>query len=148
MATLQTSTETTLNLRRTFMAPREKVFQAFTEAEIMKKWWGPEEFTCPTAEIDLKVGGKYRIAMKPPEGDVFYVKGTYREIKPPERLVYTFQWEGAGMKEETLVTLEFHEKGDATELVLVHELFPDANARDDHNKGWESSFDCLAEALS
>ena len=52
------------------------------------------------------------------------------------------------MKEETLVTLEFHEKGDATELVLVHELFPDANARDDHNKGWESSFDCLAEALS
>ena len=144
----QTSTETTLNLRRTFAAPREKVFQAFTEAEIMKKWWGPEEFTCPTAEIDLKVGGKYRIAMKPPEGDVFYVKGTYREIKPPKRLVYTFQWEGAGMKEETLVTLEFHEKGDATELVLVHELFPDANARDDHNKGWESSFDCLAEALS
>ena len=148
MATLQTSTETTLNLRRTFMAPREKVFRAFTEAEMLKKWWGHHGITCPAAEIDLKVGGKYRIAMKPPEGDVFHLKGTYREIKPPERLVYTFQWEGAGMKEETLVTLEFHEKGDATELVLVHELFPDANARDDHNKGWESSFDCLAEALS
>ena len=90
----QTSTETTLNLRRTFAAPREKVFQAFTEAEIMKKWWGPEEFTCPTAEIDLKVGGKYRIAMKPPEGDVFYVKGTYREIKPPESSSTPFSGRG------------------------------------------------------
>ncbi len=148
MVAPQTSTETTLNLRRTFAAPREKVFQAFTEAEILKKWWGPKEFTCPAAEIDLKVGGKYRIAMKPPEGDVHYLKGAFREIKPPERLVYTFQWEGMGMKEETLVTLEFHEKGDTTELVLVHELFPDAEARDDHNKGWESSFDCLDEALS
>ncbi len=94
------------------------------------------------------MGGKYRIAMKPPEGDVFHLKGTYREIKPPERVVFTFQWEGKGLKEEMLVTLEFHEKGDATELVLVHELFPDAEARDNHSQGWNGLFDSLAETLS
>ncbi|MBI4082257.1 MAG: SRPBCC domain-containing protein [Candidatus Lambdaproteobacteria bacterium] len=138
--------ETTLVLRRTFPVPRERVFRAWTELALIKQWFGPEEHTIPEAEVDARVGGKYRIAMRSKEGQVYRVKGVYREIAPPERLVFTWSWEGEE-EQETLVTVELHAQGDGTELVLTHERFPNAEVRDRHGWGWNSSFNKLAKAL-
>ncbi len=72
MAGPKSSTETTLNLRRTFKAPRPEVFRAWTDPEELKKWWGPEGYATPSAEVDLRVGGKYRLGMmKLPKGETF-----------------------------------------------------------------------------
>ncbi|MGH7858430.1 MAG: SRPBCC family protein [Candidatus Binatia bacterium] len=149
MATAQPRPDTTLFLRRKFAAPPEKVFRAFTEPEALKRWWMPNEgFSVPAAEIDLRVGGSYRVAMKNPKGEVFYLSGTYREIRPPERLVYTWRWEATEMDiGETLVTVDFRGEGGSTELQVTHELFPDALQRDRHGTGWSGCLDHLPTAL-
>lgn len=148
MASPTPGTEITLNLRRIFKAPREKVFRAWTDPEELKKWWGPEGYATPSAEVDLRVGGKYRLGMrKLPDGEIFYLSGIYREVRPPERLVYTWRWEAQPEHGETLVTVEFREVGDSTEVVLTHERFPTEKARDDHNRGWSGCLDRLAKLL-
>ena len=148
MASSTPGTEITLNLRRIFKAPRKKVFRAWTDPEELKKWWGPEGYATPSAEVDLRVGGKYRLGMrKLPDGEIFYLSGIYREVRPPERLVYTWRWEAQPEHGETLVTVEFREVGDSTEVVLTHERFPTETARDDHNRGWSGCLDRLAELL-
>lgn len=145
MANTNAKQDITLNIRRSFKAPREKVFKAWTDPQALKKWWGPEGFSTPSAEIDLRVGGKYRLGMKSPEGEVFYLSGIYREVKPPEKLVYTWNWEGPNMDiGETLVTVEFLDLGSATEIILTHERFPTQKACDEHDKGWNSTLDRLA----
>lgn len=148
MGSQNTSVETTLQLKRTFQAPREKVFRAWTAPEELKKWWGPEGYATPSVEVDLRVGGKYRFGMsKLPEGDVFYLAGTYREVSPPEKLVYTWCWEAEPELGETLVTVEFRARGDSTEVVLTQELFLTEKVRDDHVRGWSSSLDRLAKVV-
>lgn len=138
----------TLHLRRTFAAPRERVFRAWTSPEELKKWWGPHGYTTPTAEVDLRVGGKYRLGMKKlPEGEVFYLAGTYREVRPPEKLVYSWRWEAEPEQGETLVTVEFLDRGGSTEVALTHERFPSEKMRDDHNRGWIGCLDRLGQAL-
>ena len=142
------SREATLHLTRTFAAPREKVFRAWTDPEELKKWWGPPGYGTPSAEVDLRVGGKYRLGMrKLPEGPVFYLAGTYREVRPPERLVYTWRWEAEPELGDTLVTVEFHDRGGSTEIVLTHELFPTEKARQEHERGWSGGLDNLAKLL-
>lgn len=148
MATLDAKAQTTLQLKRTFAAPREKVFRAWTDPEELKKWWGPPGYGTPSAEVDLRVGGKYRLGMrKLPEGPVFYLAGTYREVRPPERLVYTWRWEAEPELGDTLVTVEFHDRGGSTEIVLTHELFPTEKARQEHERGWSGGLDNLAKIL-
>lgn len=148
MAQLHASPQTTLRLARTFAAPRQKVFRAWTDPEELKKWWGPPGYDTPSAEVDLRSGGKYRVGMrKLPDGPVFYLTGTYREVQPPERLVYTWRWEAEPEYGETLVTVEFHERGGSTEMLLTHELFPSEKMRDDHEQGWSRSFDKLEKIL-
>lgn len=146
MASPTPGTEITLNLRRIFKAPREKVFRAWTDPEELKKWWGPEGYATASAEVDLRVGGKYRLGMrKLPDGEIFYLSGIYREVRPPERLVYTWRWEAEPDYGETLVTVEFREVKGSTEVVLTHERFPTEKARDDHNRGWSGCLDRLAK---
>ncbi|MFQ6115665.1 MAG: SRPBCC domain-containing protein [bacterium] len=137
-----------VHLKRTFAARREKVFKAWTEPIELKKWWGvADDWSTPITEVDLRVGGKYRLGMQPPEKDAPYiVGGTYREVQPPERLVYTWCWEGGEM-EETLVTVLFHDSGDSTEVELGHEYLPDEKTRDDHKDGWEGCLSRLAKIL-
>lgn len=138
----------TLRLTRVFNAPREKVWRAWTDPEEMKHWFGPKGYTTPRIEMDFRPGGHYRIAMQPPEGEVFYLNGVFQEIRPPERLAYTFQWEkGTWDYPETLVTVEFRDRGAQTELVLTQERFPEEKMRDDHGGGWTSTLDCLEEYL-
>lgn len=135
--------EAAVILQRTFSAPRERVFRAWTDPDELKKWFGPsDQFTVPTAEVDLRVGGKYRIAMRSPDGNLNVAAGVYREIRPPERLVFTWSWEEGGMDiGETLVTVEFRGAGQSTEVVLTHELLPTDEARKAHGEGWTG---CLA----
>ncbi|MFQ5657185.1 MAG: SRPBCC domain-containing protein [Candidatus Methylomirabilales bacterium] len=141
--------EATLQLKRTLAAPREKVFRAWTEPDAVKHWFGPPGYQTSVAEIDLRVGGRYRFGMRQlPDGEVFYNSGTYREVQPPARLVYTWRWERADMDfGETLVTVEFLDRGGETELVLTHELFPNTEERDRHTWGWNGTLDRLVQFL-
>ena len=85
-------TELTLHLERALSAPPSLVFEACTVPELLAEWWGPNGFTSPGIEIDARVGGRYRIAMQPPEGELFYLNGEFLEVEPPTRLAYTFRW--------------------------------------------------------
>jgi uncharacterized protein YndB with AHSA1/START domain len=142
------NSETTVRLKRTFAASRERVFRAWTEPAMLKKWLGPAGGSTPVAQIDLRVGGKYRLGMQFPEEDIFYVSGTYREIQPPEKLVFTWRWEKPDMDcGETLVTIEFYAQGDSTEVTLTHENFPNQAVSEQHNQGWRDIFDKLTKVL-
>ena len=140
---------TILELRRIIPASRERVFRAWTDPAQLKRWFAvADDFTTPIADVDLRVGGRYRLGMQPPGNDpVLIVGGVYREILPPERLVFTWRWESSDKNEpETLVTVNFVERGDMTEVVLQHELFASEALRDKHAEGWAGCLDHL-EAL-
>ena len=148
--------DTTLTIRRTLAAPRDLVFRAWTEPDRLKQWWAAgEAFSTPIAEVDLRVGGAFRLGMLAPgEDNPFIVGGIYQEVRRPEKLVYTWVWEaGHDMGppsadfRDMLVTVEFNDLGRSTEVVLTHEYFPDQHARDEHNQGWEGCLVQLARLL-
>jgi uncharacterized protein YndB with AHSA1/START domain len=133
-----------LEMRRRIRTSREKAFEAWTDPGQLRQWFAVAEgFTTPIAEVDLRVGGRYRLGMKAPgENPLLVVGGMYREILPPERLVFTWQWESADPDEpQTVVTVEFNEAAGVTEIVLKHELFTGVPQRDKHGEGWAG---CLA----
>jgi uncharacterized protein YndB with AHSA1/START domain len=136
-------TDDVVEVVRTIDAPREDVFRAWTDPEQLRRWWGPGEFACPEAEVDLRPGGAYRLVMQPAAGDPFVVGGVYREVEPPERLVYTWRWETgpAADGSESLVTVEFLDRGASTELVLTHTEFPAAHGSAPYRMGWEGGLD-------
>ena len=153
MTQAEAVSETTLRISRTLDAPRESVFKAWTDPDNLKKWWGVgADYSTPIAEVNLRVGGKYRLGMQAPDHDQpFVVGGTYREVRPPEKLVYTWVWEHQGEQAdpdftpaETVVTVEFRDLGGRTEVVLTHEFFSDANMRDQHSHGWTGCLEQLA----
>jgi uncharacterized protein YndB with AHSA1/START domain len=142
-----------LQLTRVFDAPRELVFKAWTEANQFKQWFGAaacEGSSLESAIVDARVGGKYRIQVRRADGEYFTTVGTYREVKPPERLVFTWQFEKDGSGDEfgeveppeMLVTLEFKARGKQTELTLTHEQFGSVESRNRHEEGWNR---CLNE---
>jgi uncharacterized protein YndB with AHSA1/START domain len=145
MSSGPTTDATTLTMTRLIPAPREIVFKSWTVPTEIKRWWSPAGFTTPVAEVDLRVGGKYRIGMKSPDGEVLYVSGTYREVTPPSKLVFTWAWDEDGASgHESLVTVEFNARGTATEVTFKHEQLLDAESRDKHAHGWAGCFDKLA----
>src|SRR5262245_19989686 len=138
-----------LNLARSFAASRRRVFQAFTERDELKRWFGPEGFTIVSCAVDLRVGGSYRIVMRSPKGKEHTVRGIYQEISKPDRLIFTWAWENEDGEpgHETLVTLSFAEKDGETLLRLNHRRFESKKAREAQKHGWASCFVCLAEHL-
>jgi uncharacterized protein YndB with AHSA1/START domain len=144
------ATSPTLMMRRTFAAPRDRVFAAWTDPQIMRRWFGPGEMRVDALDFQAHVGAAYRLAMVSPDGESYVVRGTVRELRAPERLVMTWQWEGDdGDLEgaETLLSLDFHDRGNETELVLMQENFVDAASRDRHEEGWTAVLDKLSAAL-
>ncbi len=139
-----------VRITRLIDAPQEEVFRAWTDAEEIRRWWGPGEFTCPAAEVDLRPGGTYRLAMQPTAGDPFIVGGTYREVEPPSRLVYTWRWETgpAADGSESVVAVEFRPRGEQTELVLTHSEFPASHGPAPYKMGWEGGLDKLGMILT
>jgi uncharacterized protein YndB with AHSA1/START domain len=147
-----------LTVRRTFQASAAKVFEAFVSAEALKEWWSPEGFTAVEAHVDARMGGKYRVVMRSHTGsDVVYVHGTYLEISPPTRLVFTHTFErrssyaplaevGLGAL-RTRVTVIFQPRGDVTEVVLLQEKLSTADAEQMLRLGWEGILGKLAGYL-
>ncbi|MGN6168289.1 MAG: SRPBCC family protein [Solirubrobacteraceae bacterium] len=128
-----------------FDVPRDVVFAAWTEPERLKKWWGPGLFETVFAEVDLRPGGRYELLLEP--GSMRLV-GEFREVTPPRRLVYTWRWvEGVPDTRESLVTVEFREVGDRTEVVLVHDSFVGPGPVDMYDEGWRSGLDKLRAFL-
>jgi uncharacterized protein YndB with AHSA1/START domain len=139
----------TLKLKGVLPAPRARVFRALTEPDELAEWWGPNGFSAPNIELDLRVGGSYRIAMQPPEGDLFYLSGEFREVDPPGRLSYTFRWEDPEPDDqETVVTLSLRDMGESTELVLRQGVFATEGRRALHDEGWSDSFERLRDLMS
>jgi uncharacterized protein YndB with AHSA1/START domain len=140
-----------LRMRRVLIgAPLSVVFRALTEPQELSKWWGPEGFTIPSVESELRPGGGYRIAMQPPEGELFYLAGEFREVAPPERLSYTFRWEDPDPEDqETVVTLSLRELGaTSSELVLTQGDFATERRRALHEEGWTQGLDKLEALVS
>ena len=130
-----------LEINRTFKAPQEKVFQAFTEADILKQWFAPGPMTVARAEMDKQVGGNYLIEMQDPGGESHTVSGAIKEYNPFEKISYTWKWASPDSV-ETLVTFTFKNKGEETEVNLLHENFKTEEAKELHSQGWEG---CLAK---
>ena len=157
MATAQQGPETRLQIRRTFAAPRTKVFEAWTQREALEKWMcrdNPKNVP-RYIEFNVRPGSTNRMEIRTADGNVYHQRVTFREVKPPEKLVFTWAWErfsASGQKDEqqdeTLVTVEFHERGNSTEVVLTHEFFRYTEQRDRHNTCWNGCFDMLAKLLA
>jgi glutathione S-transferase len=148
MAKTTTAAPPSLQVRRLIRAPRQRVFDAWTKADELKAWHAPGPLTVSFAEIDLRPGGKYRIHMREPDGNEHRVSGEYREVDPPNKVSYTWGWDGDHPVKDSLVTLEFFERGDATEVVLTHSGIADDAERANHEKGWTAIMDKLESAFT
>jgi uncharacterized protein YndB with AHSA1/START domain len=146
MTNLQPQTVPAVVLRRTYPASRERVFAAWTTPETAARLFSAGEAKAVDVEMDVRPGGTYKMTMLMPNGERWNLRGTYREVRPAERLVMTWRWEEDKPEDEveTLLTLEFHERNGGTELVLTHENFLGAESRDNHEKGWNEILDRLA----
>lgn len=153
-----------VEVTKTFNAPIEAVWRAWSNADLIKKWWGPKGYTCPSATLDFKEEGKFLFAMKDPEGKVTWGTGIYKEIFPHELIVCTDSfadengkvispkeagmdgdWQDAG--DTLLFSVKFTEiTNTKTEIQLVHEGIP-ASMHDDCVNGWSSSLDKMKELV-
>jgi len=145
---MNTSTATSLRMTRLIAAAPERVFEAWTRPEHMRRWSCPEGYGLEEVRSDVRVGGAFRLQMRSPEDLTHTAYGTYRVVDPPRKLVYTWDWEEEDQRMgETLVTVEFNDAPDGgTEVVLTHEGFPVEEARTGHEDGWASCLNKL-EAL-
>lgn len=145
METKMTESTTRLRIVRTYPAPREEVFRALTEPDLLARWFAPsDDFEAYVDRFEAEVDGTYRIEMRHKEGNVHTAVGTIREITPPARLAYTWKWEGGEMS-DTLVLWELTDTDDGTQLTLTHDRFPNEEAKKEHLQGWNG---CLARLES
>jgi uncharacterized protein YndB with AHSA1/START domain len=148
-------------ITRLFDAPRELVWQAWTDPKHFMLWWGPKDYTSPFCEMDLRVGGKYLNCMRSPEGKDYWGTGVFREIIPMERIVFTDSFADEkgnvvpatyyGMSPdfplEMLVTVTFEDQDGKTKMTLRHTGLPAGPESEGTHQGWSESFDKLAESL-
>ncbi len=144
---------------RTFDAPREQVYKAWTDPEEIKKWWGPKHFTAPFARIDLREGGKYLLAMRGPDGKDFWNGGEFRVVTP-DRLVWVDSFTDSkgnpvpastyGLSKDypmqTVITITFVETAGKTNVTISHPMAEGVNY-DDEMAGWNESLDKLSDSL-
>ena len=126
-----------ITMNRTLAVPAERVWRALTDPAALAAWFWPRRFGT-TTEVDLRVGGRYRI-----DGTAvgMAVSGEYVTVEPPNKLVFTWRWDGE--PDETLVTIELTPVAVGTELALRHERFADDATRDSHAQGWHDCLDRL-----
>jgi len=147
-------------IHRVFHLPVNKVWQALTEPEQFKKWWGPNDFTCPFCKMESRVGGKFLACMRDPDGNEIWSTGVVKEFIPEKKLVVTdsFSNEKGNVKpaseygmagdwpRELLITYELEEADGATKLRLRHEGIPD-EVHDECVQGWNGCFDKLEKNI-
>ena len=125
----------TLVVRRTIRASAERLFAAWTEPSQLKSWWGPGGVRCIGAEVDLRVGGSYRIGNQLPDGSIVWIRGEFETIERPRKLVFSWHLEGEKSAPER-VTVQFESAGDATEVIVTHERIASQELRERHEQGW------------
>jgi uncharacterized protein YndB with AHSA1/START domain len=130
----------TLVVRKTIRAKAERLFAAWTIPEQLKLWWGPQGVKCIEAEVDLRRGGRYRIANQFPDGKILWITGEFETIEAPRKLVYTWRIEPDAESSER-VTVQFEESGGETEVIVTHERISSEELRKMHERGW---IECLA----
>src|SRR5215203_284542 len=148
--TLTTPSDREIQMTRVFNAPRALVFRAMTEADLMEHWWGPRRYTTIIEKLELRPGGQYRFLNVATDGTEFAFRGEFREIVPPERIVWTFEFEGMP-GHICLDTVVLTEENDQTTLTATS-LFDNKEDRDgmlstDMEEGASESYDRLAELL-
>jgi CTP:molybdopterin cytidylyltransferase MocA/uncharacterized protein YndB with AHSA1/START domain len=138
-----------LRLTRVLPAGPERVFAAVTTPDQLAAWWGPRGFTAPCVELDPRPGGRYRILMQPPQGDAFVLSGEFREVDPPTRLAFSFEWERPDPDDRPYeVALELRPLGGSTQVSLEQRPFATEGRRALHRDGWTDAFDRLEALLS
>jgi len=141
------SAKPSLTLQRRLKAQPEKVFRAWTEPEKMMAWWGPDRAETLSAEADARVGGRFRVVFRTPNGEQHDVSGVYREVVPNTKLTFTWAWRTMPER-ESVVTVALKSDGDGTLLTLTHEQFFDEAARDGHRYGWTGALDKLEQHVA
>ena len=127
-ATITTPTDREIHIERVFEAPRDRVFAAFTDPELIPAWWGPRDTTTVVDQMDVRAGGSWRFVIRNVDGSETGFRGTYREVTPPERIVQTFEWEGMP-GHVSVETATFEDLGDRTKVTTVS-LFHTPEERD------------------
>ncbi len=151
---MSTATLNTLQLIRRFKASRDRVFNAFSSFAMLQRWLGPGECAVVGGQADFRTGGSYRIEMKTTGGcnsdasGIAVVGGVYREVKPPERIVFTWAWLNDEEAPETVVTVELADLGSETLMTFTHSGFASEESRDNHEHGWSGSFEKLEALLA
>ena len=142
--------ERELVIIRIFDAPRELVFRAWTDPRLAKDWFGPRDYPATHMEMDVRPGGAWRGCLRSTEsGKELRLGGVFREVTPPERVIFTFAWEEEGERGlETEVTLTFTERDGKTRMIFRQVPFQSVEERDGHQGGWTSSFDRLEEYVA
>ena len=136
-----------LRLSRSYNVAPEKVWRAWTEPQALSQWFGPGKApSVTTAEIDLRVGGRYRIAFSTPDGDTHEVSGVYQEVVLHRRLVFTWAWRSTPER-VSRVSIDLKPLANGCGLSFVHDRFFDATAHANHERGWMPFFDKLDEFL-
>lgn len=136
-----------LRIERTFAAPAQAVFDAWTSPEVLRRWWHAEHsWQTPVARVDLRPGGEIYLVMRnPADGREYAGRGEFTVIDPPRRLAFTWAW-GSDSAARQLVDVEFVAHGDCTTVVMTHSGVPEPE-KGDYQAGWQASFDNLAAAL-
>ena len=135
--------DTTLVLRRTFTASRERVFRAWITPAALESWLRPRGMRMTVRSLDARVGGSFRFELENGSSII----GTYLQIVPPEKLVFTWS-AGAAPGQETVVTLDLLDQGAVTEVMLTHKHLATPERHAVAEGGWSSLFDALASVLS
>lgn len=128
-------------------AGRRKVFDAWTRPDLVRQWWGPPPYVCPVAEIDLRVGGAYRLANQGLDGEIIWISGTFTRVEPPEALSYTWAL-STHRSEPSLLHVAFLDHPEGTEIRIHHERFADVTVRDEHALGWQGCLGRLEELMN
>lgn len=149
-ARVQMTDDRVLRISRRLKAPRALVFKVFTDPAHLVRWFGPEGFTVAECKVEARVGGKFYVDMRSPEGKPHRATGRFQAVDVHSRLVLTWAWldEADKTGHETLLTLTFEKIGDETDLVLHQEVFESADACASHNQGWSSCFNRLEQYVA
>ena len=144
--------ERQIHIEREFDAPRERVFEAFTDAEQIVQWWGPHDTTTVVDELDARTGGDYRFVHKNSDGSETAFRGAFREVTPPERIAWTFEWDGMPGY-VSIDETEFEDLGDGrTRVTTISTFFYEAERDGMIEAGMESglqdSYERLDELLA
>lgn len=139
----------TLVIERSYAAPATAVFDAFTDEDVMRRWWHARpDWSTPEASVDLRVGGAVRVVMRDTDGDSHGGGGHYTVVNRPHRLAFTWTWDRSEEARQTLIEIVFVEADGATTVTFTHSNLEDEASARDHEGGWNRCFDNLERALA